>query len=286
MSFSKRPPIGLHIKLKSNLENLIKTAEYFPINIFQFFLIKENTGRYPKLESKDLKIFLKARKNFKKIYIHSSYWINLASGKSVGYKTSQRILKKEIKLSKKLHSNYLVLHPGSATKFKSTPQDPKCKLKGIENLVRALNNVLKNEYSVKILLENTAHANKTIGSDLIDFKLIRERLKFPEKVKFCLDFAHAFSYGYKLDQADDFIKLIDKTMGIENIKLLHLNDSKEKKGSKIDKHEIVGKGFIGEKTLKSLVLHKKLQNIPLILELPNISTKNTLFSLKNIYEWF
>jgi deoxyribonuclease IV len=285
LSLNKRPLVGLHLKLESTLENLIKKAEYFPINIFQFFLVKEYTGKYPKLDNKDVKQYLRTRKKFDEIYIHSSYWINLASGKNIGYKTSQKILKKEIELSKKLLSNYLVLHPGSATKFKPTPQDPKCKLKGIENIVKALNDVLKTERYIKILLENTAHANKTIGSDLNDFKLIKERLDFPEKVKFCLDFAHAFSYGYKVNQTEDFIKLVDKTMGFESIQLLHLNDSKEERGSRIDKHEIPGKGLIGEIPLKSLIMHKKFQNIPLILELPNITTKETLFLLKKVYDW-
>ena len=284
-SKNKNILLGLHLKLNPDLHSIIQTAQNYKINTFQFFLTKEQNGKYLKLEHKDLKNFLIKRKEFNNLYIHSSYWINLSSGKKIGYQTSQNLLKKEIEFAKKLNIDSIVLHPGSASKFKSTPQDPICKLKGIDCLTKALNQILKKENTIKILLENTAHGNRTIGSNLNDFKLIRERLDFPEKVKFCIDFAHAFSYGYDIENTDSFIKLLDKTMGLENINLIHLNDSVEKKGSKKDKHEIPGNGLIGEKALKNLVKNPKLMNIPIILELPNITEKETMFSLKKVHDW-
>ncbi|MFH1461834.1 MAG: deoxyribonuclease IV [bacterium] len=277
--------LGLHLKLQNNLYSLISEAQNYKIKIFQFFLTREQTGKYLKLDNKDVKSFLKLRTEFKELYIHSSYWVNLASSKRIGHQTSQRILKKEIELAKKLHANYLVLHPGSASKFKNIPQDPNWKLKGIENLTAALNKIMRKEWRIRILLENTAHANRTIGSNLDDFRLIRERLEFPEKIMFCLDLAHAFSYGYDIEKTDDFIDFVDKTMGIKNIKLIHLNDSIEKKGSKIDKHESPGNGLIGDKTLKALIQSPKFKNTPIILELPNLSSQNTLFSIKTTADW-
>ena len=281
----KKPLLGLHLKLNPDLHSIIQEAQNYNINTFQFFLTKEQSGKYLKLDNRDLKLFLKKRKEFNNLYIHSSYWINLASGKKIGYQTSQKLLKKEIEFAKKLNINSIILHPGSASKFKSTPQDPKCKIKGIDNLTAALNKILKNESQVKILLENTAHGNRTVGSDLNDFKLIRERLDFPEKVKFCIDFAHAFAYGYDIKDTSSFITLLDDTMGLENISLIHLNDSVEKRGSKKDKHEMPGKGLIGEKALKNLIKSPKLTNIPIILELPNITEQESLFSLKKVHDW-
>ncbi|MBD3273438.1 deoxyribonuclease IV [Candidatus Dependentiae bacterium] len=281
----KKRNVGLHLKLKTNLSSLIEAALSYKIKIFQFFLTKEKTGKYLKLDNKDLKNFLKIRKQFDDLYIHSSYWINLASGKKIGYQTSQKLLKKEIELAKKLRVNFIVLHPGSASKFKSTPKDPRCRIKGIDNFTRALNKILKKENKVKILLENTAHSNRTIGSNLNDFKLIRNKLDFPEKIKFCIDFAHAFSYGYDIENVINFTKLLDKTMDLDNIKLIHLNDSIEKRGSRIDKHEIPGKGLIGEKILKKLLKHPKFNNKPIILELPKVTREKTLFSLKKVHSW-
>lgn len=284
-SKNKKPLLGLHLKLNPNLHSIIQAAQKYSINTFQFFLIKEQSGKYLKIDNKDLKYFLKIRQNFDNIYLHSSYWINLSSGKKIGHQTSEKLLKKEINLAKKLNINSIVLHPGSASKFKSTPEDPICKIKGINNLTSTLNKVLKDENKVAILLENTAHGNRTVGSNLNDFKLIRERLNYPEKVKFCIDIAHAFAYGYNVENTTSFIDLLDKTMGLENIKLIHLNDSVEKKGSKKDKHEIPGKGLIGEKILKNLIKSPKLKNIPVILELPNLTEQKSLFSLKKVRDW-
>ena len=283
MSYSKS--IGLHLKLEDSLCALLVKAQRYNILSFQFFLTKEQSFRYPKIDSRDLKNFLKISKNLQNIYIHSSYWINLCSGKYIGYQTSQRILKKEIDLAKKLNIKNIVLHPGSASAFKSSQQDPKAKFRGIENLTRALNKMLKYEKNIRILLENTAHGNRSIGSNLTDFELIRQKLDYPEKVKFCLDLSHAFSYGYDIEKTEEFINTLDTIIGIENIKLIHLNDSTEKKGARIDKHEAINKGIIGQNTLKNIVLHPKIKDIPIILEIPNQPNNDILDSLKIVQSW-
>lgn len=285
MSSKEIPLLGVHLKLKDNLYNLISEAKGYNIKTFQFFLTKEQTGKYLKLDNKDIKQFLKLKKEFNNVYIHSSYWVNLASGNKIGYQTSQKILKKEIELAKKLHINHLILHPGSAAKFKYIHPNTNWRLLGIENLTMALNKIMKKERYIKILLENTAHGNKTIGSDLYDFKLIRDRLDYPEKVMFCLDIAHAFSYGYDIEKTNDFTNIVDNTMGINNVKLIHLNDSIEKKGSKLDKHQAPGDGLIGDRALKAVIQNPRFKNTPIILELPNLSIQNTLFSIKNVSNW-
>ncbi len=284
MNYNKN--VGLHLKLEDSLCALLVKAQKFNVLSFQFFLTKEHSFRYPKIDPRDLKNFLKISKNLENIYIHSSYWINLCSGKYIGYQTSQRILKKEIDLAKKLNIKNIVLHPGSAGAFKSSKDDPKAKLRGIENLTRALNKLLKYEKNIRILLENTAHGNRTVGSDLYDFKIIKNKLDYPEKVKFCLDLSHAFAYGYNIEKTEEFIEILDSTMGIKNIKLIHLNDSAEKKGAKIDKHEAISKGTIDQNVLKSLIFHPKLQEIPIILEIPNLPDKDIFDSLKTVNSWF
>jgi deoxyribonuclease-4 len=88
-------------------------------------------------------------------------------------------------------------------------------------------------------------------------------------IHFCLDTAHAFAYGYNLEESEAFVELLDQTMGTQNIKLIHLNDSSQICGSKIDQHEIPGNGLIGKDTLLQLSRHKKLRHIPIIAEPPS-----------------
>jgi len=277
--------IGLHIKLENSLCALLVKAQKFNVLSFQFFLTKESDNKYLKIDNTDLKNFLRITKNLNNLYIHNSYWINLCSGKNIGYQSSIKLLKKEIDLAKKLKIRNLILHPGASTHFKSIPQDPNGKLRGIDNLARALNLILKREHFINLYLENTAHKSSTIGSDLNDFILIKEKLDFPERIAYCIDFAHAFSYGYNIEKTEDFINLLDKTIGLKNIKLIHLNDSLEEKSSKKDKHELIGHGLIGENTLKNLTLHPKLIDLPVILELPNSPEKDIISCLQTVNSW-
>lgn len=278
--------IGLHLRLKNNLFELIQEIQKFNIQIFQFFLTKQQTGKYIKIIKNDYKQFLNVTGNQAcDIYVHSSYWINLSSGNKETLNISKKLLKKELYLAKKFKINNLILHPGSATGYQKTENDPLNKIAGIQTLAQVLNEILEKENKVQILLENTTHANKTIGSNIKDFYLLKKMLKKPEKIGFCLDCAHAFSYGYDLKNKNEFIELLDKYLNLEKIKLIHLNDSAEPKESRLDKHEIPGKGFIGKKILKDLINHPKLKEIPIILELPIVKDEEIHKTLKAINLW-
>ena len=177
------------------------------------------------------------------------------------------------------------MHPGCATGHKTTTQDPTGKLASIKKLATILTKILKKEDKVQILLENTAYANRSIGSNITDFKTLLDMLEDPNKINFCLDLAHAFAYGYNLEKINDFILFIDKNMGLEKIKLIHLQDCAYPRGSRIDKHQHLGKGFIGIKPLKEFIQHPKIKNIPIILELPNTEKNEVKNSLKTVFSW-
>lgn len=194
------------------------------------------------------------------------------------------MLAREIELAELLEVPALIVHPGSAVSDPGTVLTD-WKQQGIENVAHMLNSLLKNTNKVRILLENTAHGNKSIGSDLSDFIAIKKLLIEPDKVGFCLDFAHAFSYGYNLQDIDGFITIIDETMGIKNIDLIHLNDSKEHACSKRDQHEVPGDGHIGKEILQALINHERLRSIPKILELPIIPSEKVKQALENIKTW-
>jgi len=136
------------------------------------------------------------------------------------------ILRRELTLAKSLEFTHLVLHPGSAKGARE-------KSEGIDALARMLNRLLFYERDIKVILENTAHGNMSVGSDLQDFQQLLQKLDQPERISFCIDTSHAHAFGYdimdKSAQAS-FVDLLDELVGLERIVLIHLNDTKEKRG--------------------------------------------------------
>lgn len=274
--------IGLHIRLKQGLLQVAQEALNFNLNHFQFFLTKSTNSNHFNIEP-EREDFLKIkRERFKTLYLHSSYWINPATGNTSSYEASKGLLRKELRLAQKLEIPFLVLHGGVAKEHQISPQDPYAKNAGIHTLAKMLNTLLKYESSVQFLLENCAHGNRTIGNDFKDFVALKQELNHPEKIGFCIDFAHAFAYGYQLTNAQNFIQTIDEIIGLNSIKLIHLNDSAEACGSKKDQHTLPGHGLIGKDNLKALINYPKLAGIPLILEPPYTQSSKTI--LKSLFE--
>lgn len=277
--------IGLHLPVREGLQELVNDAVNYDIAYFQFFLSRtQQNNKIISFTPTELATFLEKKLSFNQCYIHSSYWINAATGSDYRFNIAKTLLKKEIMLAKKLQIPYLVLHPGSATWHKPTEQDPLCRQAGIEQLATMLNYLTRREDDVMILLENTAHGGKTIGSDLQDLYEIKQRLDFPDKVGFCFDTAHAFAYGYDIDHAE-FYELLDKTMGFNAIKLIHFNDSAEPKGSYNDRHALPGTGLIGKPTLQNLLNLKQFTTIPKIIEVTNASIQAIQDNLLDISGW-
>ncbi|QQR49499.1 deoxyribonuclease IV [bacterium] len=262
--------IGLHVRLKDSIVEVLNNAKDYHIRYVQFFLSPTNRdSKYIKFSTEEQEAFIKLkRENFSEIFIHSSYWINPASGKKATQDISRKLLKQEIELAQRLDIPYIVLHCGSATWHKPDLSAEENKLLGIKTLCTTLNAVLKDTKNIQILLENTAHGNLSLGSDFQDFTLIKQFLDFPEKVAFCVDFSHAFSFGYDLANKEEFINLLKKTIGLSAIKLIHFNDSLEPMGSKKDRHALPGKGLIGTPVLQELIKDSALSSIPKIIEVP------------------
>ncbi len=272
--------IGLHLRLATNFIDLIHQALRLNMSFFQCFLLD------PKKNNKADTMMLDERKACKKLlqlhqvkgYVHASYAINLASGVS---NAGLHFLKKELLMAKQCGFSEIVLHPGSATGCAD-------RLQGIDNLVRRLNMLLKNEKSIKIILENAAFGANSIGGDLQDFKLVRSKLDQPEKVGFCIDTAHAYAYGYDIADEQEqelFIDLIGQTIGFDALSLIHLNDTKELLSSKRDRHDIIGNGVIGAHYLKRFMHHEKLASIPVLLELPSLPEDEQKAILHTVNSW-
>jgi deoxyribonuclease-4 len=266
---------------------LVKEALEYKAAHFQFFPIGQQSDKYLKLKKEDVDEFLALKQELinGEVFLHSSYWINLCSGRKATMLASAGLLRKELNLAKALNIKYLVLHAGAATGYKETPEDPFCRLAGIEQLASTLNNVLEGENDVKVLLENTAHDKKSIGGCFTDLALLQQKLKQANKIGFCLDTAHAFAFGHNLADTQAFIDLLDSTIGTPNIKLIHFNDSEEKWASKKDKHRLPGHGLIGKEILENLITHPKLQNIPKIIEPPELNKSVATRIISEVLTW-
>ncbi|HSC24598.1 MAG TPA: deoxyribonuclease IV [Candidatus Babeliales bacterium] len=270
--------LGVHIRMRSSLKELLERADFLNLSFFQCFFVPQETGKLIRVTDVDVYEFLKVRRSqFADLFCHASYWVNLSSLGNNGYPQ----LRREIAFARRLEFTHLVLHAGTAKGAKN-------KNDGIDELAYSLNTVLRRDRDIAILLENTCHANLAIGSNILDFKLLLEKLDYPERIGFCIDTAHAHSFGYDIvqeEQQDAFIDFLDATIGIERIRLIHLNDTVEGLGSHIDRHVIVGQGVIGDDALKRFVMHPKLCHIPLLMELPELSVEQELLVLEKVRSW-
>jgi deoxyribonuclease IV len=272
LSLNNTSQLGFHLRLQQELIDLLRVADTLSLPAVQFFLAKtenkQTTYITPTAEEKALlqKIITQ---NKATISIHASYWINAASGKDEAYTASKRLLKKELTLARDLEAHFLVMHPGTANGFDPDLPASTVKQLGIERLATLLNEVLKHQSDITILLENTAHGRNAVGSDLNDYRRIKELLDEPEKVYFCLDTAHAFAYGYNIKDFDAFLDILKASIGLDELKLIHLNDIEGEAGAKQDKHMIPGQGRLGMGLLQKIAYLRDFQDIPKIIELPS-----------------
>lgn len=269
--------IGLHLRLTTTLSALFTRAQELKSPIVQCFFIPQGSSTYITFDDEQIDLCLKKRDSFKELYLHASYWVNLAGRRNNGWRSFHR----ELELAKKLAFTHIVIHPGSATGCVTKDE-------GIECLARALNKILSQEGEIKIVLENTAHGNKTVGGDIADFAKLLNFLDYPEKVAFCLDSAHAYSYGYPFATVTDvekFVQDVDLLIGAQRVALLHLNDAAQACGSRIDKHEVPGKGEIGTEALRAFMNHPKLVHTSVILEMPVLDDSQERMLLKEVQGW-
>ena len=269
--------IGIHIRLTNTIIDVVEKAIRLNLPTFQTFAVSDK-GQVIKLDKKSVKEYLELRrKHFKNLYLHSSYWVNLARKNKRSYKTFLR----ELELARELEFTHIILHPGAAN-TKSDRED------GIQILADNLNQILDTNNKIKILLENTAHGGRSVGSDLEDFKILLTKVKQPEKIEFCIDTSHAYAYGYDIatpEGQESFIDLLDSTISLSKIHLIHLNDTSEPLGAKIDKHLSPGEGRIGTEALKSFVKHPKLQNVTAIMELPKLDETDEIKVIEEVLSW-
>lgn len=281
--------VGIHHRADGDLTAALKQAMEIGANCMQIFVSSCVTGKLFSFGKYDLGEYFRIIKTsgVLEVYAHASFRMSLTTSRKDILAVSKKIVLDELKVCDEIGAKYLVIHPGSSKDHKKTSNDPHGITSGIQTLAETLNQLcLKNTFSTKMLIENTAYGKSNVGSNLQDFVLLQSLLDQPEKIGFCLDLAHAFAYGYSIDPIDDFVNLLNSTMGLNNIDLVHLNDSATKLGSRIDQHKTPGEGYIGIKPLREFVKHKETAYIPTIMELPPSTLQDAKRSVQLVKSWF
>lgn len=264
--------LGSHISLASPLYFLsaVREAASYGENCFMFY-----TGAPQNSLRKDVALMHveegleEAKKlgiDIASCVIHAPYIINLASTENRdNYAFAISFLKEEISRCRAFGVPHLVLHPGAR---KAAPIE-----EAIGNLAAALDEAMGEDCPVAICLETMAGKGSEIGVTFEQIAAIREKVKDKDRVKVCLDTCHIFDAGYDVSDIDGVLDEFDRIVGLENLKVIHLNDSKTYRGSHKDRHENIGYGGIGYQTLRGYAHHPRLSHIPKILETPYVGDK-------------
>ena len=259
--------IGSHVSYKSGkqLVGSVEEALSYGANTFMFYTgAPQNTNRSTiddNLTKEAYELMAKNGIDPKNVIVHAPYIINLAND-GANYDFAIKFLKEEIKRVDKLGMKYLVLHPGSHVGLGIE--------KGLDNIINGLNFVLSDDNDVKICLETMAGKGSELGTSFDEIKKIIDGVKLNDKLMVCLDTCHINDAGYDLNNFDEVLDSFDEIIGLNKLGCIHINDSKNERGSHKDRHENIGIGTIGFDNLISVIYNKRLDGIPKILETPYI----------------
>lgn len=264
--------IGSHVSFnsKDQLLGSVKESLKYGSNTFMFYTgAPQNTlrAKISDVITKEALDLMKENKiSLDNLIVHSPYIINLANNKEEDkYQFSIKFLIEEIKRCEQIGVKYLVLHPGSHVGLGVDI--------GIENIVNALNIVNKSNNNIIVLLETMAGKGSEIGSNFYELKRIIDGVEDKNKIGICLDTCHLNDSGYDIEEFDKLLEEFDKIIGLSYLHCVHVNDSKNIKGARKDRHENIGYGTIGFNNLLNVIYNKKIENIPKILETPWINEK-------------
>lgn len=263
--------IGSHVGFKKDTQLLgsLKEALSYGANTFMFYTgAPQNTMRYDiddSLTKEAMSIIEKEGIDYSKVIVHAPYIVNLANNKDPDkYNFSINFLKEEVNRCEKLGIKYLVLHPGSHVGLGVDV--------GIKNIVDALNIILEDS-TVTILLETMAGKGSEIGSNFKEIKKIITGVKNKDRIGVCMDTCHMNDAGYDVSNFNQLLDYFDDIVGLDYVKCIHVNDSKNEKDSHKDRHENIGCGTIGFDNLINIIYNSRLENIPKILETPYVEKK-------------
>lgn len=256
--------IGSHLSFSKGYEGLGKNALDIGANTFQFFTRSPQGGQARDLDLEDVENLNKIIKehDFKHILAHAPYTLNPASAKDYVREFAEIVLKDDIYRMSFFEGSLYNFHPGS-----HVGQGVE---KGVELIVDILNRIIDPNQETTLLLETMAGKGTEIGRTFEELAMIIDGVRIKNKIGVCLDTCHIYDAGYDIvNDLDGVIDEFDRVIGLDKLKAIHLNDSKNTLGSRKDRHEKIGEGNIGLDTFINIINHPKLKHLPFYLETPN-----------------
>jgi len=257
--------LGFHISIAGGFSRVVPRALNIGCEAIQIFSRNPRAWTYGSLKPDEVACFRKAlsQTDISPVFLHAPYLLNLASPNPELYARSVTYLGDELQRAQTLGAHFVIVHVGNRL---NTPE-----AKALERISRAIDSVFSGvNNSVHLLLENTAGQGTEMGCQVAQLKAILEQIQEERRVGICLDIAHAFQAGYDITSKglDRLVHDFDTLIGLDKLKLLHLNDSRSKSGSRVDRHWHIGEGEIGIAGFRNIVNHPALMHLPGIMETP------------------
>lgn len=255
--------IGSHLSFVKGYQGLGEDALSIGANTFQFFTRSPRGGQARELDLNDverLNEIIKAH-DFDHILAHAPYTLNAASDKDYVREFAEMVMRDDLYRMSFFKNSLYNFHPGS-----HVGQGVE---KGIELIVDMLNKILDPTQETIVLLETMAGKGTEIGRSFEELAQIIDGVRIKNKIGVCLDTCHIFDAGYDIvNDLDGVLDEFDRIIGLDKLKAIHINDSKNKLGSRKDRHEMIGEGHIGLDTFVNIINHPKLKHLPFYLETP------------------
>ena len=255
--------LGCHLSASRGNADMVKTALSIGANTFAFFTRNPRGSKAKKEDPKDAAraAAMLEEHRFAPLVAHGAYTMNLCTADPEARAFASDVLSDDLRRMAALPGNFYNFHPGSHV---GQGVDM-----GISQIVDALNAAMKPDYPVTVLLETMAGKGSEVGGRFEELKAILDAVG-SSHVGVCLDTCHVYDGGYDIVQnLDGVLEEFDSVIGLNKLRALHLNDSKNPFASHKDRHECIGRGSLGLDTFRSIVNHPKLKDKSMILETPN-----------------
>ena len=256
--------IGAHLSASKGYCAMLNQALEIGANTFQFFTRNPRGGSAKEIDKEDVsKLLLLMKENdFPVILAHAPYTLNCCSAKPETREFALNTLKDDLNRMELTPNQLYNFHPGSHT--------GQGEEKGIELIADTLNSALFENMTTTVLLETMAGKGSEIGKSFEEIRAIIDRVELDGKLGVCLDTCHVNDAGYDIvNNLDGVLEEFDKIVGIDRLKAVHLNDSKNPLASHKDRHEKIGRGYIGTDAFERIINHPSLKDLPFYLETPN-----------------
>lgn len=260
--------LGCHLSTSDGFEAMGKAALSIGANTFAFFTRNPRGGKAKAIDEADIQALIKIieEHSFGKLVAHAPYTLNPCSGKESVREFARTCMAEDLKRMEYLPGNYYNFHPGSHVGQGSDL--------GIRMIINILNEVMWEDQQTIVLLETMAGKGSEVGKNFEELRQIIDGVKFKDKIGVCLDTCHISDAGY--DVKNDFVGVLeefDRIIGLDRLRALHINDSKNPLGAAKDRHEKIGVGEIGLEAMLKVVNNPLIVGLPCILETPQENLK-------------